>query len=319
MEKINPAKCYHIKLGRGSEWSKEAISKNRIYLGFREIPHDVCLTRNEEIIKNRVIQEYNGKSATSRTNAIMRFYDPSEDILWITFFGGCLYFGFAKSSRDVEEFINLKGESETRKYRELKGEWSYLNVEGKPLYESNLRGDLLSKKYYRGTICEIEPKILKYLIRKINGEKSKIERKISQAHSDLPELIHGLNDKDFELLVDLVLERSGFQRESFIGGTQKDIDYAGRHPLLNRNIIVQVKSRTNNEDIKGYLNIFKEYNIRNPGTLFYFFINEKNRYSDIINNLIKTTENFHFEIKNILDISQLVVNLGLITWVLNRS
>lgn len=319
MEKINPAKCYHIKLGRKSEWSEKAMNKNRIYLGFQEIPHNVCLTRNEDIIKKRVIQAYNGKSPTSRTNAIMHFYDPSEDILWITFFGGCLYYGFAKSPVDVEEFTNSEGKSETLKYRELKGGWSYQNVEDTPLYESNLRGDLLSKKYYRGTICEVELGLLKYLIRKINGEKGEIERKISQAHSDLPELIRGLNDKDFELLVDLILERGGFQRESFIGGTQKDIDYVGRHPLLNRNIVVQVKSKTNNEEVRRYLKIFQEYNIRNPDTLFYFFINETNQYSAVINSWIKTTENFHFEIKDISDVSQLVVNLGLITWVLNRS
>ncbi|MCK4735701.1 MAG: hypothetical protein KAT65_24820 [Methanophagales archaeon] len=319
MEKINPAKCYHIKLGRGSEWSEKAIKKNRIYLGFQEIPPDVCLRRNEDIIKKRVIQAYNGKSPTSRTNAIMHFYDPSEDILWITFFGGCLHYGFAKSPVDVEEFINSEGKSETLKYRELKGKWSYKNVKDTPLYESNLRGDLLSKKYYQGTICEVKLGLLKYLIRKINGETGEIERKIIQAHRDLPELIRGLNPKDFELLVDLVLERSGFQRESFIGGPQKDIDYAGRHPLLNRNIVVQVKSRTDRKEVRRYLKNFREYNRRNPSTLFYFFINEPNQYSDVVNSLIKTPENSHFEIKDISDVSQLVVNLGLITWVLNRS
>ena len=319
MEKINPAKCYHIKLGPSNKWSEKAINENRIYLEFQEIPHDVCLRRNEDIIKKRVIQAYNGKSATSRTNAIMHFYDPSEDILWITFSGGCLHYGFAKSPVGVEEFTNSEGKSESLKYRELKGGWSYQNVKDTPLYESNLRGDLLSKKYYQGTICEVKEEPLKYLIRKINGETGEIERKIIQAHRDLPELIRGLNDKDFELLVDLVLERSGFQRESFIGGTQKDIDYAGRHPLLNRNIVVQVKSRTDREEVRKYLKNFREYNRRNLGTLFYFFINEPNQYSDVINSLIKTTEKFHFEIKDISDVSQLVVNLGLITWVLNRS
>lgn len=43
-KKINPGSALYIKLGRGGKYEQECIEVNHIlWLGYREVPHQLCL------------------------------------------------------------------------------------------------------------------------------------------------------------------------------------------------------------------------------------------------------------------------------------
>ncbi|WP_409566923.1 restriction endonuclease [Methylobacterium sp. J-048] len=56
-------------------------------------------------------------------------------------------------------------------------------------------------------------------------------------------LIAGLHWADFEVLADLLMARSGWQRVSALGGSQADVDLVVEQPATGERGFVQVKSR----------------------------------------------------------------------------
>jgi hypothetical protein len=87
---------------------------------------------------------------------------------------------------------------------------------------------------FRGTICSID--LQDYLVRKINGlvipEVEKTKNSLETLRADIEDLIKGLWWHDFELLIDLVFSKSGWQRFSVLGKTEKDSDldvYSPQH------------------------------------------------------------------------------------------
>ena len=79
---------------------------------------------------------------------------------------------------------------------------------------------------YRGTICAVRAK--DYLLRKINAEEEPIVAVATSARaamlSSAREMIAELHWADFEIMVDLIFARGGWQRTSVLGGTMADID-----------------------------------------------------------------------------------------------
>jgi hypothetical protein len=67
------------------------------------------------------------------------------------------------------------------------------------------------------------------------------------------EMISGLHWADFEDMVDLIFARTGWQRTSELGGTQKDIDLAILEPATGARGFVQVKSRATQAVLDDYL------------------------------------------------------------------
>jgi hypothetical protein len=65
-------------------------------------------------------------------------------------------------------------------------------------------------------------------------------------------LIQRLHWKDFELLVDLILTRAGWQRLSPLGKTEKSIDLEMLLPVSGRRAFVQVKSSAALQELKDY-------------------------------------------------------------------
>jgi hypothetical protein len=43
VEFIKPSSALYIKLGRGGKYEREAIERNHLRLGYREISHELCL------------------------------------------------------------------------------------------------------------------------------------------------------------------------------------------------------------------------------------------------------------------------------------
>jgi hypothetical protein len=314
--KLITKRCFHIKLGSGDEWSKDAINAGKIYFGYRDISHAICQTKREDTIRNeleKVYQTSKGK-ITDRLREIMTFYTESEATLWITFYKGYLYYATAKQDVFVDS-----DDVETRKYRKTTSGWSCLNINKEPISEIRLRGDLVTKKYYRGTICSVPKPLLEYLLRVINCEEDPIHQNIRQAHSQIGTLVRRLGEKDFELLVDMIMQRSGIMRESGLGGTMKDIDYAGSHPLTKHFYYVQIKSRTDKQQLEKYLNTFIEMNNINPGSTYMYILNDDSTKHRSIIEKYEAEYGINCQLLGTSEIGQLAAKLGLIDWILDRT
>ena len=98
---------------------------------------------------------------------------------------------------------------------------------------------------YRQTICRIKPAA--YLLRRINAVEEPVVARAREARSAMvavaAEMIAALHWADFETLVDLIFARSGWQRISRVGGTQKDVDLILEQPATGEKACVQVKSK----------------------------------------------------------------------------
>jgi hypothetical protein len=176
----------------------------------------------------------------------------------------------------------------------------------------NIDGRVTQVQGFRGTICTINQQ--DYLIKKINGQtiadvenaKASLEKLKANAES----LIKGLNWKDFELLIDLVFSKAGWQRFSSLGKTQKDIDLDVYSPTTQKRAFVQVKSRTNRAELEAYIRTFQEY--KQFDEMYFIYHTGGSDLSDMASH----AANIH--VWDVKRVSALVVNSGLTEWLINK-
>jgi hypothetical protein len=70
-------------------------------------------------------------------------------------------------------------------------------------------------------------------------------------------MIQQLDWRDFEILVDLIFARGGWQRTSVIGKDQIDVDLILSQPLLGETAWVQIKSTASQAGLNDYLGRFQ--------------------------------------------------------------
>jgi hypothetical protein len=80
------------------------------------------------------------------------------------------------------------------------------------------------------------------------------------------QMLHSLDFRDFEILVDLLFSRSGWQRTGALGQGQRDVDLLLEHPLTGERAWVQVKSKAVQRTLDDYLARFEH-----DGTFQRFF------------------------------------------------
>ena len=71
-------------------------------------------------------------------------------------------------------------------------------------------------------------------------------------------LVARLGPKDFEVLVDLILSRSGWARVARLGGTTEGIDVEVENPAIGEIAFVQVKSVADSAVLADYVRRFGE-------------------------------------------------------------
>ena len=110
---------------------------------------------------------------------------------------------------------------------------------------SRLSTKLTQLAAYRQTLCSVREQ--DYLLRRLNGVEEPIVAKALAARQSMieaaSEMIQSLHWADFETMVDLIFARSGWQRVSAVGGTQKDTDLVIEQPTTGERAFVQVKSK----------------------------------------------------------------------------
>lgn len=304
--KIAPCKVRYIKLGFGGEWESSCIEQNTIRLGYRSPLHQDSLEGNWDTIHSYWVDERKGDrgTATRDINQIRDFYELDENDLWITFHKKKLY--WCHASKDVIE------QDDKSRIRKVIGSWSSSDIYGKPLRVENLDGRLTKVQGFRGTICGIE--LQAYLIDKINGhtppEVEQAKSSLERLKEDVQEVIKGLWWHDFELLIDLIFSKSGWQRFSVLGKTEKDIDLDVYSPSTQRRAFVQIKSSTTRAELQSYIDTFREYEQFHEMYFVYHTCREQLMDMESANDRV--------HLWDLKAIASLVVSAGLVEWLLNK-
>src|SRR5262249_51996298 len=148
-------------------------------------------------------------TATRFTNETRLFFEDDGSILWVTFVGERLGWGFlepgpAEPHGDGDEV-----------FRKVKGGWRWADLTGEPLTKDRLSGALTKLAAYRGTSCEVD--VAEYVVRRVNGRKTpEVERAVvalEEMRGSVLGMVRLLGPKDFETLVDLVFSLSGWRRQ----------------------------------------------------------------------------------------------------------
>jgi len=217
------------------------------------------LGREWEEARAALISQARSPSAASDAFRELReFYTQGEDCLWFTFADGHLWWAFTQS--EVVDARSIPGDhgAVMRKVRA----WSSTSILGEPLRIDALSSRLTQVAGYRKSICQISD--VGYLLRRINGidEPATAEARsaLEQAVTAASALIERLHWSDFELLVDLIFQRSGWRRVSKLGGTLKDADLVLEQPMTSDLALVQVKSRATQAVLDRYEMIFRQSN-----------------------------------------------------------
>jgi hypothetical protein len=262
LEAISPKAVRYIKLGASDSWAEHAIAAGEVPFGHRTIAHELALQCARDGDWSRVVAAFaaQGRSASKArdfTREVRDFYTLGPDCLWVTFSASRLYWSFADSS-----VCWRGGDGSTRgeRYRRVLGSWDSTDIHGRPILAEDLSTRLTKVRAYRQTLCSIQD--ADYVVRRINGiEEPIVERARSLMASLVKlagEMIAGLHQWDFEALVDLIFRRSGWQRVSRLGQTERDIDLAIDQTATGERAFVQVKSAADQSVLDDYVGRYEQ-------------------------------------------------------------
>lgn len=305
------------KLIRGEEkktLEQICLDEGKMVLGYREVDH---FSSDEEILEFYLNNNKKQQTATSYLNQIKKFYhrfDENENpdtTLWITFAEKKLWWAFVDNSKS-----SYKEEGWT--FRDMKDKWKCEDIKGNLLTFENISGALLKTQGFRGTICDItsgenEFPIVEYTKRLINGEKLEgvikaEENKIAITQS-MKNLLKMLHPQDFEYIIDLIFQYSGWRKLTPGAGVEKDLDLDLLMPLTGERAFVQIKSFTDQSEYNKYEEIFYKHNIYDR--FFYVYHTAKPE-------IVLSHENKYIHIISIEEVAKLVVELGLITVLMKK-
>lgn len=229
------------------------MGKGILRFGYNQTPFDAAIKGDWETVRKVWLDLRKDKGSATRDVAQIRhFFEAGDDTLWITFFGGFLWWCFAKPG--VKHHQDGEGS-----YRETVDGWHNTDIHGTKLSSEKLSGNLLKVQAFQGTICEIG--MLEYLKRKLNGRllpevEDAVKAEEQMVQKIIP-LMRLLTWQDFELLVDLVFSNSGWRRIGEVGKTQKTVDIELMLPTTGERAFVQIKSTAGKEDVAEYLERLK--------------------------------------------------------------
>lgn len=251
------------------------------------------------------MSEKRPREATKIINQTKDFYTLGSDALWITFYKRTLYWCFADS-----EVVEV-GTHGSRLRKAING-WKCKDVDGVELFSDGLSGCLTRVQGFRGTICKVHERA--YLLSRINGEVLADVQKASASLEALKiavaPLIQRLNWKDFELLVDFIFLRAGWQRLSALGKTEKSIDLVLMQPVTGNRAFVQVKSAACLQDLKESI---AQYRPMNQFHEMFFVVHTPAA------ELQEHAQSEGVRFMGLSEIASLVVDSGLSQWLMKKA
>ena len=305
----NPAAVRYIKLGKGGSWSSEAIANGTIPFGFSQVDHAPCARGDwEAVVEELRDGGRTGGGISQGRRELQDFYEQGDRCLWVTFADGHLYWAFA--APQVEEVAARDADKPTRYRRTLDG-WRRHSITGQPLAVRSLSSALTRVAGYRMTICAVEREA--YLLRRIRGEEEPLLAEAQALRGNLEDvatrLISALDWRDFEIMVELIFTRGGWQRQSALGVGEVDIDLLLDQPTTGETAWVQIKSRADQSVLDDYLRRFQ----RDGSADRFFFV----CHSPSGTLTSPDSEKLHVWAGR--DLASRAIGTGLLDWVMERA
>ncbi len=235
-----PTSVRYIKLGEKGGWWKAARDGNQVHAGWQEIGGDVLSFGTWDRIETAYKDAY-PSGRTQDLNALRSLAEQPSQHIWITFEDDCMWWCTVKDGITV----NPDSQSKDRGHFWLTCAtgWSDHSLGRRHLTTSKLPGIVTRTAGFKATIGE--PSASK-AIRRIIGDETlpevAIAKKAREAYQEsVALLIKLLGPKDFELLVDLILSRSGWLRLEKRGGSRAAVDLEVENIATGEKAFVQVK------------------------------------------------------------------------------
>jgi hypothetical protein len=220
MTKTIPNSVRYVKNGEGGKWRKAAKANEQVHLGWRDIPDALLRAADMALIESMIRTAFGSKpGATQDFNALRTLLDHPSQHVWITFQDGCMWWCTVWDGIETNPDI----ESSERGHFWLTCElpWSNHSIDNvRHLVTTELPGIVTTTAGYQATVCA--PKGWKEILRILRNEVDEDARVVAlarQTYEDaVARLVVRLGDKDFEILIDLILSRTGWTRLGKVGG-----------------------------------------------------------------------------------------------------
>jgi hypothetical protein len=270
MTKSIPSSVRYVKNGEGGKWWKTAKAKNQVHLGWRNIPGSLLCSADMRQIESMIRAEFGSKrGATQDFNALRTLLEHPSQHVWITFQDGFMWWCTVRDGVETNPDI----ESSERGHFWLTCElpWSNLSIAGmRHLATTELPGIVSATSGYQATVCE--PKGSKEILRLIRNEvdeDANAAQLARQTYEDaVAKLVSRLGDKDFEILIDLILSRTGWARLGKVGGPTEGIDVEVENVSSDEIAFVQVKSTATQAVLDDYVSRFNDRRDRYQRMIF---------------------------------------------------
>lgn len=304
-----PNTVRYVKNGEGGRWWPTAKTRSEIHLGWRSVPHELLRAGDLPAIRALIQGQYGEKpGATQDVNMLFALLDHPSSHLWVTFEEGCLWWC------TVQDGIQTNDDGEAGSghfWLTCDRPWTNRSVGGRHLAVANLPGVITTTAGFRGTVCE--PRGWREILRIIRDEEDEDAAAASQARSAyeaaVAKLVARLRERDFELLVDLILARSGWVRLAKLGGTTEGIDVEVENVATSEIAFVQVKSVAGQGVLDDYVRRFRERRERYQRMIFAVHTPRGG---------LETPPGEPVQVWTGDHIAKLVVRLGLGEWVASR-
>lgn len=251
-----PHSVRYVKNGEKGRWWPVAKKLNQIHLGWRSIPHKLIESADFAAIQPLLAAQYGNKpGATQDFNMLRTLLDRPSQHLWVTFEEGSMWWCTAQ---DIVQTNNSGDESLGNFWLTCDRPWSNRSLGGRLLAMANLPGSVTTTAGFRATVCE--PGGAREMLRIIHDEEDPdvaTAAKARKAYEKAVEEILGrLRERDFELLIDLILGRTGWVRLAKLGGTTEGVDIEVENVAANEIAFVQVKSVAVQATLDDYVRRF---------------------------------------------------------------
>lgn len=309
MQKVSFEKAYYIKLGQRNKWASNSINTNRIRIGWPNQTIEDIKNGNWEKIRDELTMGDEG--AVTRDLNSLKNIVSNEDILFVTFFDSKLYWCKAvKNSIDSDDIS---------KFLKVNGAWSSKDISGqKEFFVNQISGKITKYQSFRATCCKIGAYYdeVGYLGRLINNEESEPYKNLLIKKNELNDLIISqiqvLHPKDFEILIDLIFRQGGWRRVSVLGETMEFFDLILEEGISGLKYGVQIKTKSTKLEFLNYVNEFKSKYSEDFDKFIFVVHSPDNALSQYVN------ESDEIELWNTSKIAELIVDFGLINWLLGK-
>jgi hypothetical protein len=260
----------YIKNGRGGEWWPIAKKQNQIHAGWKRLPPESIVGSGIPEIKKlywRLYPKKTNKGRTADLNALLALLDRPSQHVWITIQDGYLWWC---TVHDRARSTKRDDTSRGHFWLDCKRRWSNRSLKGKLLSTEDLPGIVTKVGGFQGTVCK--PKAWNEVLRIIQDQADPKALKAQRARSAYADamqgLIQDLNPYDFEHVIDLILNRSGWERLSKRGGIQEGIDLDVENKAIGEHAFVQVKSEAGQAVLQKYCDRFQKNRQRYKRMIF---------------------------------------------------